>query len=149
MNLYYLILIRVLLVGVHLWWLLKFANFRTHDKTIKFRFDALSWVRLIGMTLLNLSLFMPAHKMPLIYGVVVGNGMLVVTILQLRSIMLFGERYMFFKESGFEMRDVDKFTVDGIKVHMRIRGQAISFNRPITDVNFAVERFSGRRPRRR
>ena len=149
MNYYYLIIIRVLLVGIHLWWLLKFTNFRTHDKSITFRFDGLSWVRLLVMTLLNVSLFMPASKMPLLYGLIVGNGMLVISFLQLRAIMLFGDRYMFFKESGFEMKDISKFNVEGSKVHMRIKGQAISFIRPITDIAYAQEKFSGRRPRQR
>lgn len=149
MNLYYLILIRVLIVGFHLWWLLKFANFRTHDKSVKFRFDAMSWVRIILMTLFNLSLFMPASVMPLWYGLVVGNGMLVVTMLQLHSIMLFGDRYMFFKESAFEMRDISHFKAQGLNVSMRIKGKPISFRLPLTHIEFATEAFSGRRPKRR
>ena len=149
MNLYYLILIRVIIVGFHLWWFLKFMNFKTHDKQLKFRFDGISWIRLIVMTVLNLSLFMPAAKMSVLYGFIVGNGMILITFIQLRSIMVFGDRYLYFKDSGFEMRDVDRFKMDGIRLSMRMKGQAISFLRPITHIQYGEERFSGRRRKRR
>lgn len=150
MNLYYLILIRIIIVGFHLWWLLKYTNLRSHDKTMSFRFDGISWVRIGLMTLLNLSLFViPATKMPLIYGIVVGNGMIALTALQLRQIMILGDRYLFYKESGFLVRDIEKFEFDGKRVHMRIKGHPISFSRPITNLEYCIERLSGRRPRRR
>ncbi len=150
MNLYYLILIRVIITGLILWSLLKFSNIRQHDKTIALRFDLISWIRLVFVIVLDASLFLiPAAKMSILYGFIVGNGMIVLTALSLRQIMLFGDKLMYFKESGFMIKDITNFKHEGARVSMRIKNNPLSFKLPITDLVYAQEKLSGKRPRSR
>lgn len=150
MNLYYMILIRTLIVGIYLGGLIKLANFKQHDKSVKLRFDPVSLIVVGLITLINVSLFViPAAKMPIIYGFIVGNAMMVLTYFHLRQMMLFGDKIMVFKGSAFMIKDISNFKSEKGSISLRIKNNPLTFRRPLGDLKFAEEKFSGRRPKKR
>lgn len=147
---YYIIIVKVLTVLVYALSIIKYITIKQRDKSLKLRFDAYSISVLVMIAVSNLAfILIPLGSMSKVIGAILGTVLLIVTMVHLKNIMLFSDTYMYYKSSTFLMKDISNFRLDQNRLHMAIKRQPLSFKRPLSDLAFASERFSGKRPHRK
>lgn len=123
---------------------------RQLDKSIKFKLDFVSWIRLIVVLGLNIFILVStseteAQFLALIIG---GEVMIVITFFFNKRIMFVGKDVLFFKEHSFKISDITNVYYEKGKMTLSIQGTPVHTRFPVFHKDHFLERFSGKQFRK-
>ncbi len=149
MNVFYVYLVRFILVAVYGITLIKINKAKMIDKSLKIKLDFISTAELLLVVLVNLTFFViPIPKINVIYGTVMSNVMIIVTYFHLRRLMFVGKKILYFRENSFLISDVSHFKYEAGRLSFRIKNHPFKVMRPLTHLEYVLEVMSRTKGRR-
>ena len=143
MNLFFIYLVRFILLAIYAITLFKINKSKMIDKSVKIKFDLISITEIIIIFGINLSFFViPVEKINVIYGTVVSNLMIFITYFHLRRMMFVGKKILFFRENSFLISDISHFKYESGRLSFRVKNHPFKVRRPLAHLEYLTETMS-------
>ena len=149
MNVFFIYLIRFILVAIYMITLFKINKSKMIDKTVKIKFDFISIAEILLVLIINLGFFIiPIEKLNVIYGSVMSNVMIFVTYFHLRRMMFVGKKIFYFRENSFLITDVSHFKYESGRLSFRLKNHPFKVRRPLSHLAYLMEGMSRTKSRK-
>lgn len=133
----------VILIGLAMY---KAARAKKADPTIAFKMNKRSWVEFLVIVVLDIFILIsfPSNEKQMPY-VFFGQLMIVLTFLNTKRYVFAGKKYLYMMEHVFNEKDVRNMYYKKGVLHLKIRNQSTKVRLPITNVDYLLERFAGKK----
>lgn len=149
MNVFFIYLIRFILLAIYAITILKINKSKMIDKTVKIKFDLLSILEMVVIFTINLSFFIiPIAKINVVYGTVVSNLMIFITYFHLRRMMFVGKKILYFRENSFLISDISHFKYEQGRLSFKVKNHPFKVRRPLAHLDNLTEAMSRTKSRR-
>ena len=124
----------------------KAARAKKLDPTLEYKMDMRSRVEFIVVILFDLFVIVAqASGDKEIYLVLFGQLMIVITFFHTKRYVFAGKNILYMLEHPFYVKDVQQVYYEKGIFHLTIRNTATKVRLPVGDVDYLLERFSGKR----
>ncbi|QIK69861.1 hypothetical protein G7062_05945 [Erysipelothrix sp. HDW6C] len=115
------------------------------DNTIKVKFDIRSWIEVIVVGGLNIGLMVyPNVEQNVVFLTFYAFVMLAVTFFHTRRLVVIGKKVIFILEHSFKLTDLSRVTYEKGVMKFLIKGQAFKLRLPLGDMEYVMQRLSGK-----
>lgn len=116
------------------------------DSTIEFKLNLRSWLELLVIVGLNIFVLIsrPGSENEILY-IFLGQLMIILTFLHTKRYVFAGKKYLYMIENVFDEKEIRNMNYTNGVLHLKIRKTATKVRLPITDVEYLLERFSGKK----
>lgn len=136
-------IVLVIIIGMSVF---KAARAKQADPTIAFKMNFRSWLEFSLLLILNVFVLISRTGSKYeIYYTFLGQLTIVLMFIHTKRYIFAGKKYLYMLEHVFDEKEVrDMYYKNGV-LHLKIRKTATKVRLPITDVEYLLERFSGKK----
>lgn len=133
----------VILIGLAIY---KAVKAKKIDESIEFKMNRRSWIEFSFVYILNVFVLLsrPGAENEIFY-ILIGQVMIVLTFLHTKRYVFIGKKALYMLEHSFSIKDVRNVYYEKNVLHLSIRNTKTKVRLPVTDVEYLLERFSGKR----